>query len=88
VRTHSHGSADGYGETQTSLAWGQAWPRGLLSLIGTYSGNSVLHGSERAITASQDFRPYGGADRRSTFSNPGNIASLNGQNLPGLSSPY
>ncbi|HEY2163938.1 MAG TPA: TonB-dependent receptor, partial [Gemmatimonadaceae bacterium] len=49
---------------------------------------SILNAGERVLTASDDKRQFGGPDLRATSSNPANIYSLNGANLPGLSATF
>jgi iron complex outermembrane receptor protein len=79
-----YGGADGYGERQAELAFGKKFERGSISVIGSYASNSDLLGSERAITANTDYSYLGGRNTSVTYTNPGNVYALNGQNLPGL----
>ncbi len=72
-------AASGYGESQANLTWGQSWSRGSLTLSGSFIKNGTLDVVERALTADQDFRRFGGQDRRYTFVNsPGTVYSLAG----------
>jgi iron complex outermembrane receptor protein len=70
----------------TDASWGKRWSRGSVSIIGTYQTRSELTANERALTATDDYRAYGGADHRWTFCNPGNVSSVGRGNLPGLTS--
>jgi iron complex outermembrane recepter protein len=80
-------TSDGaYGDSQFSLAAGWKSSGWSLSLVGLYAKNSELSGDERSITASQDYRRFGGIDARIPFGNPGNVCSTDGTNLPGLAS--
>jgi len=83
----------GLNDTGLNFAWGKSWERGSISFLGTYEDRSALLGNQRALTSTTQFPtgvpigigapPYYVVDDCS----PGNIYSLNGQNLPGLSSP-
>jgi iron complex outermembrane receptor protein len=95
--------ASGYGETQTSLTWGQGWSRGSFTATASYMKQGALETDERALTRDEDFRRFGGSDRRYAFTgNPGTVYSLAGcpappafcstplalrGNLPGLNAP-
>ena len=82
------GTDDGkYNDTQYTFAaglGGEAWD---ISAIATYSENSELSGSERPLTDTSDYTPYGGIDTRSSYYFPGNICTSDGSNLNGLNSP-
>lgn len=83
-----YGAADsGADERRASFAIGGESSRLKTALVLDYFDRSFLHGQDRALYADQDFRRFGSTDRRSTFSNPGNISSLTTANLPGLPSP-
>src|SRR3546814_4595161 len=72
--------------------------------MANWSRNDTLESSERQLTNGQDFRRFGGLDRRSSYySYPANIYSLDGcpqgepycfvpldnrGNLPGTNAPY
>ncbi len=86
--TVRYGWASGTERTDATLAYGWQTDRFSLTAIGSFSDQSVLAGGERALTASDDKRPFGGPDLRTRSSNPANIYSLNGQNLPGLNSTF
>jgi iron complex outermembrane receptor protein len=49
---------------------------------------SELPGTARKFARDQDFRPFGGSNWGSLSSEPGNISSVDGGPLPGLSSSY
>ncbi len=83
-----YGSADSYDESQLSLSAGWSSERGSVTLTAVAGGNSELQGLERDITANNDYTRFGGHDGRQTYANPGNVYSLTGGNLPGLSSPW
>src|SRR3546814_727251 len=99
-----HLTSDGYFEDQVSAVWGRAWSRGSITAMANWSRNDTLESSERQLTNGQDFRRFGGLDRRSSYySYPANIYSLDGcpqgepycfvpldnrGNLPGTNAPY
>jgi len=77
----------GANDTSTNIAWGKSWQRGSLLLLGSYQARDELLGNQRPQTSSTQFP----ADAPTFFyfvddCSPGNVYSLNGQNLPGLSS--
>jgi iron complex outermembrane recepter protein len=83
----SYGAADGGAEeARASFATGVSGDRFRIAAVVDYLDVSPLYGRDRALTKSQDFRRFGGLDLRSTNANPGNVCSLDGLNLPGLSS--
>jgi outer membrane cobalamin receptor len=57
-----YGGASGTHETDGSLAWGQRWDRGSVSVIGSFQDRSELTGSARSITSNQDYTRFGGLD--------------------------
>ncbi|MEJ1963638.1 MAG: TonB-dependent receptor [Gammaproteobacteria bacterium] len=61
-------------------AWGKAWQRGSVSLVGTYFDSGRLNSQERVVSSD----PTIGETR--TQCNPGNVYSTTGANLPGLGS--
>jgi iron complex outermembrane receptor protein len=78
-----YGSASGTDESDTSIAWGKRWSDGALSVIGSYQTRGQLIGFDRAITANNDYLPFGGVDARIPECNPGEAFTLNGSPLPG-----
>lgn len=78
-----HGFADGVDDSNADLAWGRQWGKGSVSVMGTFQTRSELQGSERALTASQNFAAFGGPDNRVKTCNPGNVATTDGSALPG-----
>jgi len=78
----NYGAASGTNEASTDLAWGKVWDRGSLSLVGTYYSRSALLGTERKNSSSTTI---GGS--LTERCNPGNVYSVDGGNLPGLSTP-
>lgn len=83
-----YGESTGYDEVNGNLGWGHKWSRGSFSIFGSYGRNGELQGLERAITADQDHRSYGSADRRVLVGNPGTVYSRTTANLPGLNSRF
>ena len=83
-----YGSASALDEWHTSIAAGARWNRGSVSLIASFQSREELRGSERPLTANNDYRPYGGFDFRANYCNPGNVFSTNGNNLPGVGAPF
>jgi iron complex outermembrane recepter protein len=82
------GSASGGAdEARASIGYGQAGERYRFTFIADAFNRDPLLGTERERFNDQDYRRFGGQDRRSQNTNPANISSVNGQNLPGLSSP-
>jgi iron complex outermembrane receptor protein len=80
--------AAGVNDPGVNLAWGKRWERGSVSLISSYEARDELTGSQReplsltAVPASIPNAPI------SDSCAPGNVYSLDGSNLPGLSSPH
>ncbi len=83
-----YGGSSGTNEGDANLTWGQQWNRGGFSVTGSYQTRTELQGFDRAITATNDWRAFGGADARSFECNPGNVFSIDGSNLPGVGAPY
>lgn len=71
-------AADGYGSSQGSAMWGKSWSRGSMTLTGSWSKQSGLYNHEREMTASMDFRRFGGRDQRQTAGYPATVYSLDG----------
>lgn len=102
VSVNAH-SASNYWENSANVVYGKNWSRGNATLMANWRKKSGLNASDRAITADQDYRRFGGDDFRRTWSNPANIYSTVGcpdapepcdwvplderGNLPGLTSP-
>ena len=85
----SHSFADDYHQNTYDVAMGRKWDRGSLSVFGGYSSNDAVYLGERSFYGGGNFKPYaaqGGADLRTNTCLPGNVSTLNGTNLPGLSS--
>lgn len=76
-------SAKNMGTTRASVAWGRQWRRGGLSVIASYGLSSGLSSADRFLTASNDYRSFGGPDRNYASCFPGNVFSVNGAPLPG-----
>lgn len=82
-------SSDGGGaERRASLSYGDSAGSFSWMLIGDAFHRDPLLGSDRALTSNADYRRFGGLDRRSTSSYPGNVYSLDGTALPGLTSRF
>lgn len=74
------GEASGGGdEQQAALTAGHVWSTGSGLFGYQFSRREPLRRGDRAYTASDDLRPFGGSDYRRTFSNPGNILNAAGQ---------
>lgn len=81
------GAADGGDEERrATISLGGNGQRFRGSLTLDAFDQTALLGSERDRYANQDFRRFGGVDRRTLFANPGNISSSTSANLPGLPS--
>lgn len=84
-----YGTASGGGaEKRASLSAGSSGEHWTASVILDYFDQESLRGAERYLLSHQDFRRFGGTDFRSTNTNPGNIRSLSGDNLPGLPNSF
>jgi iron complex outermembrane receptor protein len=83
-----YGAADDTHEADASLAWGGHWDHGAFSVVGSYLTQSELLGADRPLTADANFTSFGSTDHRFDVGNPGNVFSINGSNLPGVSAPY
>ncbi len=82
-----YGGADGGAEQErVTLSAGLDNDRFHGAVVFDYFDIGGLLGEQRSLWRDQDFRRYGGQDRRSLVSSPGNVSALSG-NLPGLSSP-
>ncbi|HEY6642873.1 TonB-dependent receptor plug domain-containing protein [Povalibacter sp.] len=87
VALHYGAARGGAEEQRASISAGHAGERLHVSMILDYLHTDVLLGEERDLWRNQDYRRFGSVDQRSTYSNPGNVYSLTGDPLPGLSSP-
>jgi iron complex outermembrane receptor protein len=82
-----YGEANGGGEQRrVGFSLGATADRLKSLLVLDYSELAELMGEERDLWRNQDYRRFGGRDYRVTTANPGNVYSLTGQPLPGLSS--
>jgi iron complex outermembrane receptor protein len=79
--THISGEND----ESANLGWGKTWDRGSVIVMGTYHQVGELLGSQRTLTSTTDLPAA--AQALGTDCSPGNVNSLDGENLPGLSSP-
>jgi iron complex outermembrane recepter protein len=71
------GAADGFSEWQASQLAGLTWQDGSVTLGYEYYRRGNLASSDRPF-ATEDLRPFGGPDYRTTFANPGTIIAANG----------
>ncbi|MGH8176113.1 MAG: TonB-dependent receptor [Steroidobacter sp.] len=81
----AQGGAD---ERRASLSAGHSDAGFVGSLMLDYFERDLLLGEERDRWRDQDYRRFGGADRRSLNANPGNVTPLTTANLPGLQSRF
>jgi len=82
-----YGQADGGGEQRRATVSLGTYNQCLKStLLLDYYETGELIGAQRDLSANQDYRRFGGRDYRVSSINPGNVYSLSGQPLPGLSS--
>jgi iron complex outermembrane receptor protein len=83
--------ASGVNDPTASLAWGKSWERGSVSLIGSYQVRGELLGTQRepwSLTSLPANLPASVVAAVANYScAPGNVYSVDGSNLPGLSSP-
>jgi iron complex outermembrane receptor protein len=80
--------AAGVNDPGVNLAWGKRWERGSVSLISSYEARDELSGSQReplSLTAVPAAIPKAPVTDSCA---PGNVYSLDGSNLPGLSSSH
>jgi iron complex outermembrane receptor protein len=78
------GAPGGRDETVVSQLLGTHWTGGKAMLVYEYSDATPLDASARGYAANTDKQPYGGADYRSYYSDPGNILNSNGQPIFGI----
>jgi iron complex outermembrane recepter protein len=83
-----YGHANGTDEKDANIGFGHHWNHADATFIANYQGVSELIGAERTVTSSFAPPPPGSPDLRVDYCAPGNVYSLNGQNLPGLSSTF
>jgi iron complex outermembrane receptor protein len=85
----SYGSAPDLDEYSADVAWGHKWSRGSITATGSYyTRPDALTTDDRSLTSDHDFTRFGGMNFDSPFCNPGNVYSLSGSNLPGLTAPF
>jgi iron complex outermembrane recepter protein len=78
----------GAGERRASIAGGHASEQLHFSAVLDFFKRDELAGAERDRWRNQDYRRFGSLDFRSQAANPGNVASLTSDNLPGLLSSF
>jgi iron complex outermembrane receptor protein len=83
--------ADDVNNPEADVAWGKSWERGSISVIGSYQDTGELLGAQRepwSLTSLPASVPAATVSAiASTACAPGNVYSVDGSNLPGLSSP-
>jgi iron complex outermembrane receptor protein len=81
--------ARGVNDPSANLAWGKSWERGSISLIGSYQERGELLGTQRAPWSLSNFPENFPASVLASLTGcaPGNVYSVDGSNLSGLSSP-
>jgi iron complex outermembrane recepter protein len=84
--TAKFGHAADINDTDINLGWGSSWERGSVSLLGTYQDRGGLLGRQRTVTSMTDFPADAPSFNTTEDCSPGNVYSLDGLNLPGLSS--
>lgn len=84
-----YGTAEGGAEERrASLILGSGTGRLRTSATFDAFDREILLGEDRDLFANQDYRRFGGTDRRLAFANPGNVTSLTSANLPTLPSRF
>lgn len=81
-------SEGGASERRVGFAIGGASGQARALLTGEYFSRGRLSPTDREFSRGANQTDHGGRDFRTTFPNPGNVFSLNGQNLPGLNAPF
>ena len=83
--------ASGVNNPSANVAWGNSWERGSVSLIGSYQETGALLGTQREPWSFSGFPINAPPSTVSALASdscaPGNVYSVDGSNLPGLSSP-
>lgn len=83
----SLGHADEDTDKTVNLAWGKTWTQDSVSIIATYQNRGLLLGGARDLTSTTDIPASVAPFALLPNCSPGNVYSVNGQNLPGLSAP-
>src|SRR5262249_10020509 len=73
------GTPGGRNDVTVSQLLGTHWGSGNVMLVYQYQNSTELAAAARGYAANADKRPYGGADYRSYFTDPGNILDPNTQ---------
>ena len=81
------GNRGGGAHRHAALNSGLGGERGQIAVFADVERRDELLGRERDRWSNQDYRRFGGQDYRSRWASPPNITSVDGQNLPGHSSP-
>jgi iron complex outermembrane receptor protein len=84
---HYGNAAGGARERRAAFSLGSSGERLKTALTVDYFERGMLIGAKRDLWRDQDFRRFGGTDWRATTANPGNVYSLTGEPLPGLTHP-
>ncbi|MBC7671514.1 MAG: TonB-dependent receptor, partial [Polaromonas sp.] len=82
------GAGRGFGDGSIALATGGHNADGSYVVLGSYKHSTALTEKERGFFVDVDYRRFGGEDARVPNCTPGNVSSVSGANLPGLSSSF
>jgi iron complex outermembrane receptor protein len=84
-----YGTADG-GSRERRISFASGYDGSRVSAVVTadWFERTALLGTERPRIADADFRRFGSIDWREPTAHPANISSVNGENLPGLTSRF
>lgn len=75
-RLHLGSADDGAESLIASHLAGRQWSSGSALISYEYQQTNGLNSQDRRYTADGDLRPFGGSDRRSVFSSPGNVLAF------------
>ena len=77
TRAMAAGAAGGYQRWQFAQTFGKTWSTGHALLAYEYQAQEALPGAKRDFAGNADLRGLGGTDRRTYYSQPGNILRFN-----------
>lgn len=85
-----YGASKEGGADERQMSFTTGWSKAGFNVLlsGEYFKRHRLAATDRSFSRTDDLRSQGGQDLRLPFSNPGNIFSLDGENLPGLGAPF
>lgn len=75
-------------DSNANFVWGNRWESASLTIVGSYEKRGGLTAFQRRLTADADYTAFGGPNDDFPTCNPGNVFSVDGNNLPGLNAPY